>query len=30
MIDIRLVKIIKGKLKGYVYVEFKDEVSIEL
>lgn len=30
MTDIRLVKTIKGKSKGYAYVEFKDEVSIEL
>lgn len=27
MTDIRLVKTIKGKSKGYAYVEFKDEVS---
>lgn len=30
MTDIRLVKTIKGKSKGYAYVEFKDEVNLEI
>lgn len=30
MTDIRLVKTIKGKSKGYAYVEFKDEVITSL